>query len=183
MWTLRVSKHLGSHTCSNTWEICSVRWGLLACGNWCPQNTLRLMSPSSVQGLAPDFQHKGSEKIPWYQVLEKERGKHTLPLQITTMTITFDDIQRTISVHHKWFSSFSDNSWGASLCSEHLTFRAQQSNSQILSVLYSVHSLYSRKAYVVLSDEKYYWGEGSLEFSRINKSWHSPVSNRLYLAG
>lgn len=181
MWTLRISKHLGTHTCSNMWEICSVRWGLLACGNWCPQNTLRLTSPSSVQGLAPDFQDNGSLKILWYQVLEKERGKHTLPLQITSMMVTFGNIQRTTSVHHKWFSSFSDNSLGASLCSEHLMFWLQQSNTD--TVLSIVHSLYSIKAYVVLSHEKYYWGEGSLKFSCINKSWHSPVSNRLHLAG
>lgn len=72
---------------------------------WRPQNTLRLTSPSLVQGLAPDFQHKGSEKIPWYQVLEQEEGKHLLPLQITSMMVTFGDIQRTTSVLHKCFNS------------------------------------------------------------------------------
>lgn len=83
--------------------------------------------------------------------------------------------------HHKWFSSFSDNSWGGSLCSEHLI--CPSSPTQILCVLSVVHSLYSIKAYVVLSHEKYYWGEGSLKFWCINKSWHSLVSNCLYLAG
>lgn len=39
-WTLGMSQHLSSSTYSNTWQSCSVRWGLLACVDWYNQNIM-----------------------------------------------------------------------------------------------------------------------------------------------